>query len=57
MLVNSSIRDLDGKGMSLSGKAGAARHAVCKFRRAVRVKIKIEEREATWQSSVREEVM
>ncbi len=51
MLVNSSIRDLDSKGMSLSAKAGAARpqegrkHAVSKFRRAVRVKITIEDRE------------
>ncbi len=50
MLVNSSKRDLDSKGMSLSAKAGAARsqeggrHAVSKFRRAVRVKIKIEDR-------------
>ncbi len=51
MLVNSRIRDLDSKGMSLSAKAGAARphergrHAVSKFRRAVRVKITIEDRE------------
>ncbi len=51
VLVNSSIRDLDSKGMSLSGKACAARrqeggrHAVSKFRRAVRVKITIEDRE------------
>ncbi len=45
MLVNSSIRDLDSKGMSLSAKAGAARHAVSRFRRAVRVKITIEDRE------------
>ncbi len=50
ILVNSSIRDLDSKGMSLSAKAGAARpqeggrHAVSKFRRAVRVKIPIEDR-------------
>ncbi len=51
MLVNSSIRDLDSKGMSLSAKAGAVglqeggRHAVSKFRREVRVKITIEDRE------------
>ncbi len=51
MLVNSSIRDLDSKGMSLSAKAGAARpqegvgtHAVSKFRRAVRVNITIEDK-------------
>ncbi len=50
ILVNSSIRDLDNKGMSLSRKASAARpqeggrHAVSKFRRAVRVKITIEDR-------------
>ncbi len=50
MLVNSSIRGLDSKGMSLSAKVGAARpqergrHAVIKFRRAVRVKITIENR-------------
>ncbi len=50
MRVNSSIRDLDSKGMSLSGKPSAARpleggrHAVSKFRRAVRVKITIEDR-------------
>ncbi len=50
ILVNSSIRDLDSKGMSLSAKAGAARsqeggsHAVSKFRRAVRVKITKEDR-------------
>ncbi len=50
ILVNSSIRDLDSKGMSLSAKAGEARpqergrHAVSKFRRAVRVKIMIEDR-------------
>ncbi len=41
MLVNSSIRDLDSKGMNLSAKADAARpqeegrHAVSKFRRVV----------------------
>ncbi len=52
MLVYSSIRDLDRKGMNLSAKAGAARpqgrgrHAVSKFRRAVRVKITIEDRES-----------
>ncbi len=51
MLVNSSIRDFNSKGMSLSGKTGAARpreggrHVVSKFRRAVRVKITIEDRE------------
>ncbi len=51
MLVNPRIRDFDSKGMSLSAKAGAAnkpresgRHAVSKFRRAVRVKITIEDR-------------
>ncbi len=50
MLVNSSIRDLDSKGMSLSARAGTARqqeggrHAVSKFRRAVRVKVTIEDR-------------
>ncbi len=50
MLVNLSIRDLDSKGMNLSAKAGAARpqeggrHAVSKFRRAVRVKITTEDR-------------
>ncbi len=50
ILVNSNIRDLDSKGRSLSGKASAARprervrHAVSKFRRAVRVKITIEDR-------------
>ncbi len=50
ILVNSSIRDLDSKGMNLSAKASAARpqergrHAVSKFRRAVRVKITIEDR-------------
>ncbi len=50
MLVNLSSRDLDTKGMSLTAKAGAARpqkggrHAVSKFRRAVRVKITIEDR-------------
>ncbi len=50
MLITSSIRDLDSKGMSLSAKAGAAmppeggRHAISKFRRAVRVKITIEDR-------------
>ncbi len=49
-MVNSSIRDLDSKGMSSSAKASAARqqeegmHAVSKFRRAVRVKITIEDR-------------
>ncbi len=50
ILVNSNIIDLDSEGMSLSAKAGAARpqeggrHAVSKFRRAVRVKITIEDR-------------
>ncbi len=50
MLVILSIRDLDSKGMSLSGKAGAARsheggkHAVSKIRRAVRVIITIDDR-------------
>ncbi len=50
MLVNSSIRDLDSKGMGLSAKASAARtqeggrHAVRKFRRAIKVKITIEDR-------------
>ncbi len=50
MLVNSSIRDLDSKGMSLRVKAGTARpqergrYAVSKFRRTVRVKITIEDR-------------
>ncbi len=50
ILINSRIRDLDSKGMSLSGKASAAmprergRHAVSKFRRAVRLKITIEDR-------------
>ncbi len=51
MLVNSSIRALDSKGMGLSAKAVAARpqdrgrHAVSKFRRAVKVKITIEDRQ------------
>ncbi len=51
MLVNSNIRDFNSKGMSLNGKESAARprergrHAVSKFRRAVRVKITIEDRE------------
>ncbi len=50
MLVYSSIRDLDSKGMSLSAKAGTAksqeggRHAVSKFRRAIIVKKTIEDR-------------
>ncbi len=50
ILINSSIRDLDSEGMSLSAKASAARpqergrHAVSKFKRAVRVKIMIEDR-------------
>ncbi len=45
ILVNSNIRDFDSKGMSLSAKAGAARpqergrHAISKFRTAVKVKI------------------
>ncbi len=49
-MVNSCIRDLDSKGMSLSAKAGAARPQegegmhFSKFRRAVRVKITIEDR-------------
>ncbi len=61
MLIKSSIRDFDSKGMSLSGKASAprprkgGRHAVSKFRRAVRVKIIIEdwEREAAWWQNLR----
>ncbi len=50
ILVNSSIRDLDSKGMNLSAKAGAARpqetgrHTISKFRRAVKVKITIKDR-------------
>ncbi len=50
ILANSSIRDLDGKGMTLSGKASAARpqagrrRAVSKLRRVVRVKITTEDR-------------
>ncbi len=50
ILVKSSMRDLNSKGMSLSAKASAARpqergrHAVSKFRIAVRVKITIEDR-------------
>ncbi len=51
MLNTSCIRDLDNKGMSLSGKASAAtlrdfgeKHAVSKFRRAVRVKITTEDK-------------
>ncbi len=58
--VNPTISDLDSKGMSLCGKAGAARPrergrlAVNKFRRAVRVKITIEDkREATWRRNLR----
>ncbi len=60
MLVNSSIRDLDSKGMSLSGKASVTRpreggrHAVSKFRRAVRVKITIGDRKrGTWRRNLR----
>ncbi len=50
MLVNSCIRNLGSKGMSLSGKACTwsprerGRHVVSKFRGAVRVKITIEDR-------------
>jgi len=50
MLVDSCIRGLDSIGMSVSGKSCAAgpregeRHAVSKFRRAVSVKIAIEDR-------------
>ncbi len=50
MLGNSCISDLDSKGMSLSSKACAARrwedwnHEVSEFRRAVRMKITIEDR-------------
>ncbi len=62
MLVNSSIRTLDSKAMSVCGKASAARpreggrHAVSKFRRAVRVEITIEvrEREPTRRRNLRE---
>ncbi len=50
MLPNSSIMDLDSTEMNLSRKASAARsreggrHAVSKFRRAVKVKITIKDR-------------
>ena len=50
MLVNSCIRELDRKGVRVSRKSGAARppeggrHAVSKFRRAVTMKITIENR-------------
>ena len=50
MLVNSCIRELDRKGVRVSRKSGAARppergrHAVSKFRRAVTMKITIEDR-------------
>ncbi len=50
MLVNSHIRNLNSKGVSVRGKSCAARpwercrHAVSKFRRAVSMKITIEDR-------------
>ncbi len=50
MLVNSRIRNLDSKRVSLRGKSCTARprekwrHAVSKFRRAVSMKITIEDR-------------
>ncbi len=50
ILINSSIKDLDNQGISLIGKVSVARpreggrHTVSKFRRAVRVKITIEDR-------------
>ncbi len=50
MLDNSCVRDLDGKGMSMSRKSCAAgpreggRHAVSKFKRAISVNISIEDR-------------
>ena len=49
ILVDSCIRELDRIGMGVSRKSGAAgppeggRHAVSKFRRAVRVKIAIKD--------------
>ncbi len=50
MLVNSLRRNLDSKGVSLTGKSCAARpregqrHVLSKFRRAVNMKITIEDR-------------
>ncbi len=50
MFVNSSIRDLDSKRMSLNAKASEARpregemYAVSEFRRGFRVKITIQDR-------------